>query len=111
LERLGDVEVLELEFLGMGEDGRVASLFPGESDAAMSSRSFFRAVIARKPPPYRITLGYGAIAAACQVWVLPSGKGKEVALRQSLTPGGARRPARVLRLRRQTRIFTDIALK
>ena len=102
--------VLELIFLGMGEDGHVASLFPGESDAAMAVKAVYRPVTATKPPPRRITLGYPALAAARQVWVLASGQGKENALRNSLAAGGNTPLGRVLRLRSQTKIFSDIAI-
>jgi 6-phosphogluconolactonase len=101
--------VLDLVLLGMGEDGHVASLFPGEPEATMSSPVVYRAVTASKPPPRRVTLGYAAIAAAREVWVLASGAGKEAALRESLAPGGRTPLARVLRERDGTRIFTDIA--
>ncbi len=63
---------------------------------------------APKPPPRRITIGYAAIAAARQVWVLASGQGKQDALRQSLARGGPTPLGRVLKLRNQTRILTDI---
>ncbi|MBM3870773.1 MAG: 6-phosphogluconolactonase [Verrucomicrobia bacterium] len=102
--------VLDLVLLGMGEDGHVASLFPGEAEDVISSPVVYRAVTASKPPPRRITLGYPAIAAARQVWVLASGAGKEAALRQSLASPGRTPLARVLKDRTQTRIFTDIAL-
>ncbi len=101
---------LDLVFLGMGEDGHVASLFPGEAENVISSTAVFRAVIAPKPPPRRISLGYSAIAAAKEVWVLASGSGKELALRQSLAPGGQTPLGRVLGLRNDTKIFTDIPL-
>jgi len=101
--------VLDLIFLGMGEDGHVASLFPNETDEMITATAVYRAVTASKPPPHRITLGYSAIVAAKQVWVLASGAGKVDALRESLRPGGQTPLARVLRLRQQTRIFTDIS--
>ncbi len=100
--------VLDLIFLGMGEDGHVASLFPGESDETMASKAVYRAVTATKPPPRRITLGYAAIAAARQVWVLASGPGKEEALRESLAAAGQTPLGRVLKFRAHTRIFTDL---
>jgi len=101
--------VLGLIFLGMGEDGHVASLFPVESGEVMSSKAVYQAVKnSPKLPPNRVTLGYAAIAAARQVWVLASGAGKQTALRGSLSPTGQTPLARVLRIRHQTKIFTDI---
>jgi len=100
--------VIDLIFLGMGEDGHVASLFPNESEDAIAASAVYRAVTASKPPPRRITLGYPAIVAAKQVWVLASGAGKADALRESLRPSGQTPLARVLGLRQVTRIFTDI---
>lgn len=102
--------VLDLIFLGMGEDGHVASLFPSEPPAVMSNRAVYRAVTAVKPPPRRITLSYGTIAAAKQVWVLASGPGKEAALRESLRPDGQTPLIRVLRSRQNTKILTDVRL-
>jgi 6-phosphogluconolactonase len=104
----GGQPLLDLVFLGMGEDGHVASLFPGESEKTMASQAVYRPVVAVKPPPQRITMGYATIAAARQTWVLASGADKEVALRESLAPAGQTPLARVLRSRRQTKIFTNI---
>lgn len=100
--------MLDLVFLGMGEDGHTASLFPGEAETVMNDPAVYRAVTAVKPPPRRITLGYGAIVAAREAWVLISGKDKEQALKNSLLPQGATPLARVIRRRAQTRIFTDV---
>ena len=94
----------------MGEVGHVASLFPGEPKEALADESIYRAVIASKPPPRRITIGYGAIAAAQQVWVLASGAAKVASLRESLAATGHTPLAQVLRMRSETRILTDIAL-
>jgi 6-phosphogluconolactonase len=106
----GAQPLLNLVFLGMGEDGHVASLFPGESEQFMTSQAVFRPVIAAKPPPHRVTIGYPAINAALRVWVLASGAGKEDALRKSLLPQSPTPLARVLTLREHTKIFTDLRL-
>jgi len=100
--------VLDMIFLGMGEDGHVASLFPGEPEAVMSDPAVYRAVTAVKPPPRRFTVGYGVIAAATEAWVLVSGAGKERALAESLSPTGKTPLARVLRQRGRTRVVTDV---
>ncbi len=106
-ERAGQ-PLLDLVLLGMGEDGHVASLFPGESEENMKSSKVYRAVIGPKPPPNRVTLGYAAIAAARQVWALVSGGGKQAALARSLEPNGNTPLARVLARREVTRIYTDV---
>lgn len=101
--------MLDLIFLGLGEDGHTASLFPGEPKDLSRSPAVYRAVLnSPKPPPHRVTLGFPAIAAAKQVWMLASGKGKETAFQDSLSPEGKTPFARVLRLRSHTKIFSDI---
>ena len=101
--------VLDLVFLGMGEYGHVASLFPGDTEA-LETLALYRAVTGPKPPPRRITLGYPALAAAREVWVLASGVGKKEALQASLEPTGNTPLARVLKSRSNTEIFTDFVL-
>lgn len=100
--------VLDLILLGMGEDGHVASLFPGEPPELATDSAVYRAVVGPKPPPNRVTLGYGPIRRARNVWVLASGAGKETALRESMTMAGTTPLARVLASRDFTRIFTDL---
>ncbi len=103
--------VLDLIFLGLGEDGHVASLAPDEPETWVTDKAVYRAVHNfPKPPPDRLTLGYQAIAAARQVWMLASGSAKEQPLRESLSLSGKTSFGRVLRLRSATKIFTDIAL-
>jgi 6-phosphogluconolactonase len=102
--------MLDLVFLGMGEDGHVASLFPSLPSALLDSQDIYLAVKAEKPPPHRISLTYGMIAAAREVWVLASGAGKERALRASLAGGNQTPLGRVLGRRRQTKVFSDIPL-
>ena len=103
--------VLDLIFLGMGEDGHVASLFPGEPDVLISDTATYRAVKnSPKPPQNRVTLGYAAITAAKQAWVLVSGTGKEAALRESLISKGRTPLARVTQFRTHTKIFSDFLM-
>ncbi|MDX1953564.1 MAG: 6-phosphogluconolactonase [Verrucomicrobiota bacterium] len=100
--------IIDLVFLGMGEDGHVASLFPNESEAVRDLPDVYREVIGPKPPPRRITLGYQALAAALNAWVLASGTGKETAFNASTIPNGQTPLARVLESRMETIIYSDI---
>jgi len=103
--------VLDLIFLGLGEDGHVASLFPGESNVLILDKVIYRVVNnSPKPPPNRVTLGYAEITAARQVWVLVSGAGKETALRESLGSQGRTPLARLTQFRTRTKIFCDFSL-
>ena len=101
--------ILDLVLLGMGEDGHVASLFPGDAEA-LESKAVYRAVTGPKPPPRRITLGFPALAAAREVWVLVSGQGKAGGMRASLLEAGTTPLAKVLQSRTHTEIFTDFDL-
>lgn len=109
LQRIGLGAPLDLIFLGMGEDGHVASLFPNAPKEVVNHPGpFLFLKNSPKPPPRRISLSYAAIVAATQVWVLISGAGKEKALRESLDFSGKTPLARVIQLRPNTRIFSEI---
>jgi len=100
--------VLDLIFLGMGEDGHIASLFP-ESSAKLVDISVPFLVVKNspKPPPTRISLSYKAIFAAKNIAVLISGAGKAEALRNTLSTNGKTSLARVIATR-FVKIFSDI---
>ena len=98
--------MLDTVFLGMGEDGHIASLFP--NDSLLESPEVYRPVFAPKPPPNRITLGLPVIARSKNVYVLASGSGKEAALKRSLAESADTPLGRLLQSRRQTVIFTNI---
>jgi len=102
--------VLDLVILGMGEDGHIASLFPGQESLGGLGEDIYKAVEASKPPPRRITLGYGAIIAARAVWVLVPGVAKREALRRSLSGNSETPLAKVVERRNETVIYTDIVL-
>jgi 6-phosphogluconolactonase len=93
---------LDLVILGMGEDGHIASLFPGGLEPCPASIKCFQAVIGPKPPPQRVTMTWELLLAAGEVAVLVSGAGKEKALRDALSPNGVK----LLRLRAATLLST-----
>ncbi len=101
--------VLDLVFLGMGEDGHVASLFPNDTEM-FENHSVYRAVTGPKPPPRRITLDYPTLIEARAVWVLASGEGKADIFRASLADDNSTPLARILSSRTHTEIFTDFDL-
>jgi 6-phosphogluconolactonase len=95
--------------LGMGPEGHVASIFPG-SPAVSDERAVVAVRNCPKPPPTRISLGFPAITAAEEIWLLVSGEAKADAVARALS--GTDRmelPAAGARGRRATRWLLDAA--
>jgi 6-phosphogluconolactonase len=61
--------------LGVGEDGHVASIFPGHTEG-FGTGTTAAVHNSPKPPPIRITLTMGAIRTAEEVWLVASGPDK-----------------------------------
>ncbi|CAN5763183.1 6-phosphogluconolactonase [soil metagenome] len=77
----GGTPTFDLVFLGLGEDGHTASLFPSHEEMASPSDKLVVAVHdAPKPPPTRLTLTYKTLNAAKNILCLVGGKGKVDAL-------------------------------
>ncbi len=76
--------VFDVILLGLGADGHVASLFPGD-DALYEKRDWVRAVTLPGVRPPRITVTFPVINSARAVWVLVSGKEKQAVLKQFLS--------------------------
>jgi 6-phosphogluconolactonase len=103
------VPVLDMVFLGVGEDGHIASLMPNATPAVLESREpYVHVSDSPKPPPDRLTMTYPVLMAAKNVWALVAGAGKADALRNSISPDGSTPFARVLHSRQRTLIYTDI---
>lgn len=103
------VPVIDWVFLGMGEDGHIASLFPGQPADLSLPAPLVLPVISPKPPPHRVTMGYRLLGAATEARILISGSGKEAPLQQSLTT--TQLPLGVLLARRsRTVVLHDFAL-
>lgn len=74
---------LDLALLGMGEDGHIASLFPG-NPATGSTAATVPVFNAPKPPAERVSLGLDTLNTARQRIFLVAGAGKRDALEQIL---------------------------
>ena len=62
--------------LGVGEDGHVASLFPGNPATRETTRLVTEVRGAPKPPPDRVTLTFPVLNSARQILVVAAGAGK-----------------------------------
>jgi 6-phosphogluconolactonase len=98
--------LFDVMFLGLGEDGHTASLFPGV--AALSERTAWTAaVIGAKPEP-RLTLTYPVLNSARVVAFLVAGAGKREILARALA-GDPALPATGVRPSGELVWFTDQA--
>jgi 6-phosphogluconolactonase len=84
-------DALDVLLLGLGEDGHVASLFPGAWPALADAR-VAHVPDSPKPPPARITLGRRMLASAPHAVLLATGEAKRGALLR-LRAGDAALPA------------------
>jgi 6-phosphogluconolactonase len=82
----------DLIFLGLGEDGHTASLFPGSKALTETSRRA-TANWVEKFKTFRITLTFPVLNHAAEVVFLASGAGKAQILSEVLRPGARKFPA------------------
>jgi 6-phosphogluconolactonase len=80
----GLVPVFDVLLLGVGPDGHIASLFPGQPALHESDRAAVAVHGAPKPPPTRISLTLPAIRSAREVWLVAAGAEKATSVRMAL---------------------------
>lgn len=83
----GVVPAFDVLMLGVGEDGHVASLFPG-MPALFDERPVVGVRGAPKPPPIRLSLTFSSIASAHEVWLITAGAAKAAAVNLALSGAG-----------------------
>jgi 6-phosphogluconolactonase len=106
---LGPVPAFDVLMLGIGPEGHVASLFPGQP-ALGDSRPVVAVRDSPKPPPTRLSLTLPSLQAAREVWILASGEEKADAVALALTGDGpAPVPAAGARGRERTLFLLDSA--
>jgi 6-phosphogluconolactonase len=99
---------IDLLLLGVGPEGHVASIFPG-TPAVSDERAVLAVRDCPKPPPTRVSLGFAAINAAEEVWLLVSGSAKAAAVARALAGDATpdQLPAAGVHGRRATRWLLD----
>ena len=105
----GQSPSFDVLLLGIGPEGHVASLFPGQP-ALYEERTVVAVHGSPKPPPIRLTMTLPAIRTAREVWIIASGDDKSGAIRLALSGAGpVQVPAAGARGRQQTLFLLDRA--
>ena len=93
-KELGDTR-FDVCLLGLGEDGHVASIFPGHPSGEATSQTVIGVSDSPKPPAERITLTIPALSRSGEVWFLVSGEEKADAVAAALAGDESLPAARV----------------
>lgn len=103
---LNDV-VIDLNILGLGPDGHVASLFPGIADLD-DERDIFAITDSPKPPSARISFTMNFINQGREVWIVAAGESKADAVAK-IIEGDTLIPASYVSAVERTRLMLDQA--
>ena len=96
---------LDLNILGLGPDGHVASLFPGLAD--IDDRQSVCAITdSPKPPAIRLSFTMKQINSAQEVWIVAAGESKAEAVTK-IIEGDLSIPASYVRGNSHTRLIVD----
>lgn len=110
-ERLGD-QPFDFTVLGLGDDGHLASCFPGEKVVLNSLERTLPIENSPKPPLQRITITLSQLGRSRSIIIFAVGESKRAALINTLE-GGGQMPAEILSKFHQgdeLMIYTDIFL-
>jgi 6-phosphogluconolactonase len=96
---------IDLNVLGLGPDGHVASLFPGIADID-DRRHVFAITDSPKPPAVRVSFTMSLINSAQEVWIVAAGESKADAVTK-IIEGDLSIPASYVRGNSHTRLIVD----
>jgi len=96
---------IDLNILGLGPDGHVASLFPGIADID-DRRRIFAITDSPKPPAVRVSFTMSLINSAQEVWIVAAGESKADAVTK-IIEGDLSIPASYVRGNSHTRLIVD----
>ncbi len=96
---------IDLNILGLGPDGHVASLFPGIADID-DQRKVFAITESPKPPAVRVSFTMSLINSAAEVWIVAAGESKADAVTK-IIEGDLSIPASYVRGNSHTRLIVD----
>lgn len=99
--------VIDLNILGLGPDGHVASLFPGIADLD-DERRIFAITDSPKPPSARISFTMNFINQGREVWIVAAGESKADAV-SKIVEGDTSIPAGYVSAVERTRLMLDQA--
>jgi 6-phosphogluconolactonase len=98
---------IDLNILGVGPDGHVASLFPGIADYE-DRRNIFAITDSPKPPAVRISFTMKFLNEAREVWIVAAGESKAEAVAK-IIEGDLSIPASYVSAQGRTRLIVDQA--
>lgn len=96
---------IDLNILGLGPDGHVASLFPGLTDID-DQRKVISIANSPKPPADRVSFTMSMINSADEVWIVAAGESKADAVTK-IIEGELSIPASYVRGNSHTRLIVD----
>ncbi|MBP1325229.1 6-phosphogluconolactonase [Leucobacter exalbidus] len=109
---IAEITHVDVSLCGVGEDGHVASLFPGRDDLLVDAVGTPDAIAVRdspKPPAERVSLSLPALRRAERVWLLACGAGKAEAIADLRARREPLVPAALVSGRTETVLWADAA--
>jgi 6-phosphogluconolactonase len=99
---------LDFTLLGVGDDGHVASLFPGRSSLEETQHRVVVEHASPKPPPKRLSLSLATLAASRELVIAAFGASKEAVMAAATSDADATTPvARLIRLAAHVTVMRD----